>query len=661
MKMYKVLSHYPFQRGILNTVLIAALFLVVTLSPLAHSHGQGTEKSAEVLAVIAEQKNRAKELNQQLESLISDYKSAKATESSGLVNQLSTLAEERQQILFDLMENDPESVLKLTLPDLLQADLPDSVRGLFEHTEEVEGELVVQHEDHVDPNQSRFNYYLVTHSGERFSLHFAANPPGLVSGTSVRAHGAALNRSGTHAASETDSAMVVESGDTGILTLEKGSGGGSGGSSSVSMPSTLGEQRTLVILVNFQDAPVEPYTATFAQSMIFGTTSDFFLQNSYQQTWLSGNVLGWLTIAASSTVCDTATIATQAKSAATAAGVDLTAYSHYVYAFPQNACGFWGLSSVGGSPSESWLNGELKLGVTAHELGHGLGLFHSHALDCNVTTLGSSCATYEYGNMMDMMGASSFAHYNAFQKERLGWLNTGSSPQITTILASGAYTLEPIGSDSSGPKALKILKSTDPSTGKRTWYYVESRQAAGFDAGFAGNSNVINGVLIHLGTESNANSSDLLDMTPASGSTLYWDWNDPALEVGQSFEDIDAGMIITTDSVSASQTTVTVNLTGMPIKVAVSTDRSSYSLTQTVSMTATVSEGGAPVANSSVTFTITKTNGAIVTGTATTGSNGNATYKLRLSTKDPVGIYQAAAIATSNALSGNDATTFTVK
>jgi hypothetical protein len=74
------------------------------------------------------------------------------------------------------------------------------------------------------------------------------------------------------------------------------------------------------------------------------------------------------------------------------------------------------------------------------------------------------------------------AHFTAFQKERLGWLNAGVSPPITTVVSDGTYTLETYESAGSGPKALKILKSTDPSTGKRTWYYVESRQAIGFDA-----------------------------------------------------------------------------------------------------------------------------------------------------------------------------------
>src|SRR5258708_19447752 len=102
-------------------------------------------------------------------------------------------------------------------------------------------------------------------------------------------------------------------------------------------PYTLGAQSTLVILVNFQNDPAnEPYPVATAQSLVFGTASSFFLENSYQQTWLTGNVVGWFTIPLSSTTCNLTSIASYAQSAASAAGVNLTAYTHYVYPFPQN-------------------------------------------------------------------------------------------------------------------------------------------------------------------------------------------------------------------------------------------------------------------------------------------------------------------------------------
>ena len=96
---------------------------------------------------------------------------------------------------------------------------------------------------------------------------------------------------------------------------------------------------------------------------------------------------------------------------------------------------------------------------------------------------------------------------------------------------------------------------------------------------------------------------------------------------------------------------------GGTANLTVSTDQPSYTRNQTVSIKATVRSGGAPVANANVTFTVKKSTGAVVTATATTGSNGTAIYKLRLTKKDPVGIYEADA----GALSGSAATNFTVR
>jgi hypothetical protein len=333
----------------------------------------------------------------------------------------------------------------------------------------------------------------------------------------------------------------------------------------------------------------------------------------------------------------------------------LSDFKRKIYAFPQTGCGWWGLSSVGGNPSQSWINGTLDLGVTAHELGHGLGLWHSHSLDCGTTAvIGTNCSINEYGDIVDMMGASRLAHYNAFQKERLGWLNAGASPPIATVSSDGTYSIGDFESLASGPKALKILKSVNPSTGTKTWYYVESRKAVGFDDFLADEptQNILNGLLIRLGTEGNGDSSQLLDMTPFT-PVYYW-WYDPALVAGQTFTDPTNGLTISTSAVSSSGASVTVRF---GIAITVSADKTGYTRTDTVTLTATVSSNGAKVTNTGVKFLVKKPNGTVVAASATTNTKGIATYKLRLTKNDPLGIYEA----TASALSATATTSFTVR
>ena len=526
-------------------VLLFGFVLLAGASP-------GFAQDRVTLALTAE----AESLIQALVALNARHQLAGPAERSELLNELERVAAERQQLLASFIQDHSDEVLRLALPQGLRSSLPDQVQAYLEEQQTVEGELEVLHVDHKDPRKSHYRYFLTTPSGKRFSLHFVANPPSLLSGAKVRVHGVFLKRAGP--ADLTTGAMAVPDGVTNVETLA--AGGTSGSTSTTSglttvLPSTFGAQKTLVILVNFQDKATQPYTPDTARNIVFNTTSNFDLENSFQQAWLTGDVYGWYTIALDSTVCDSRQIASYAKQAATAAGVNLSAYTRYVYAFPDNACDWWGLGTVGGNPSQAWINGSLAKGV-GHEMGHNLGLYHSRGLECGTTTLGSNCTTIEYGDTLDKMGGTAAGHFNAFQKERLGWLNSASSPPILTVQAGGTYWLEPHETGPGvDPKALKILKSVDPTMGTKTWYYVEYRQAVGFDSFLSSNGNVLNGVVVHTGTENSGNSSDLLDMTPATSS-----WNDPALEIGQSFHDPDAGVTIAPTWANGSNAQVSVSI-----------------------------------------------------------------------------------------------------
>jgi len=620
---------------------------------------------------------------------------------------------------------------------------------------ELEGTLEVLHEDR-DPG-SRYRYFLQT-ATERLELLFAADAPALQTGDHVRARGRRTN--GTLALDSSSSVQTL----------------------AAALPNTFGGQKTILILVNFYDKATQPYSVATAQS-VMNTTSNFDMENSYAQTFLTGvtnpsataDIYGWFTINQSYTVCNYSTLASLAEQAATAAGADLSQYNRRVYAFPNNGCSWWGLGTVGGNPSKAWVNGSFQLRVVGHEMGHNLGLYHSHSLDCGSTVIGSNCTSSDYGDTLDIMGSSSY-HYNAYQKERMGWLNYNISPSLTTVQTDGIYWIAPYQPNDSDPKALKILKSIDPATLRKTYYYLEYRRAIGFDVGLSSNTNVMTGVVVHMGTESSGNSSYLLDMTPPTSS-----WSDPALVIGQSYSDPDAGVTFTvlaadstganvsvtfgggdgggttcaranptvTLSPSSQSTTVgssvsyTMTVTNndssgctasgfslgaaMPsgltgsfgssslsispgsssgttlmvssspslaagtysftatgtnstitsysgsatgvdtlvaptsISVSVSTDKASYSRNQSVTITATVNSSGLPVSGASVNFTLTKADGSLVSGSATTASNGAAVYKYRVKPKAPVGTYQVNANASLSGISGSATTSFVVQ
>jgi uncharacterized protein YfaS (alpha-2-macroglobulin family) len=94
--------------------------------------------------------------------------------------------------------------------------------------------------------------------------------------------------------------------------------------------------------------------------------------------------------------------------------------------------------------------------------------------------------------------------------------------------------------------------------------------------------------------------------------------------------------------------------------VAVATNQQTYSPGQTVSATATATYAGLPVPNVPVSFTFTKANGNVVTGSANTGSNGTAVYKVRLMKSDPAGIYMATASTTINTVPHSASKNFSV-
>jgi hypothetical protein len=149
--------------------------------------------------------------------------------------------------------------------------------------------------------------------------------------------------------------------------------------------------------------------------------------------------------------------------------------------------------------------------VTTHELGHNFGLWHSHSLDCGSVPFTPDCTSFvEYGDLWDSMGNCCFVdtpgHFNAVQKNLLGWMGSGRA--VTQTGGNATYTLSAFEAPGTGLRAVRVAPA-----GARS-YWLEKRSATGMDAFMSSYPEATTGVLVHIPEPADgANGSDLLDMT----------------------------------------------------------------------------------------------------------------------------------------------------
>ena len=452
-------------------------------------------------------------------------------------------------------------------------------------------------------------------------------------------------------------------------------------------PNVTGEQRHLVMLLNFQDQPANrPWTSDSVNN-VFQQTKQYWETVSYNQISFTWDLVGWYTAAINTSDCS-GNFRDAAENGARALGYEPNNYIHKVYIYPYRPCGAQGgitmvsTDSYGNTQSWVYMNGVADFYRIAHEIGHTFGFRHSNSLNCYGASFGSNCSNVEYGDYYDIMGYYNTGVVNSYHRDLAGWLG----PRIQTVTSDGTFVLTPTGNADDNLKAIRIPQSYDPVTNSTTYYYVEYRQPVGYDAFLSNNQSVTNGVLIRIGTiGSDVNKtgfgSQLLDMTPSTTG------RDEALAVGSSYVDTAIPLTVTLVSANALGATVTVQFgvqpsptptptptpvptptpsptptpTPVAVSVSVSTDRASYSANQTVSTRAVVSSAGMPMVGASVVVTLTKSNGSLVTMNGTTGSDGGVTVKYRINKKDPQGTYGDAAAATVSGGSASTATSFVVK
>ncbi|MFY8275182.1 Ig-like domain-containing protein [Pseudoalteromonas sp. SSDWG2] len=465
--------------------------------------------------------------------------------------QLVKLAQQRYANQFELLERDPSAVLRTILPQAKRNQLRAVSGDAMAKKASITGTLELVYQDAYESENDRLRYFLKSASQHtELFLPESARAQQLRSGQTLRASGWQFTQGHT-------SRLLLEQDSNALEVLAVGESSATSSSSSASVLSgTTGEQKVVVLALNFQDNPsLQPWTTQEVHDMVFGRVNDYYQEASYGQTWLTGDVFGYFTLALNTT-CDFSIIEQYAVQAAVDNGVDLNQYQRRVYMLPKNsACSWLGQGTIGGTPSTSWINGELNLKIIGHELGHNLGLRHAKRLNCGFDIYDEQCLVSNYGDSLDVMGKSE-GHFNVLNKERLGWLSAQSG-DIIAIDADGQYTLESYATAKAGQaKGLKVRRGTDATTSEPLWYYLEYRQAQGFDSFLAGKA-VTNGVLMHYNTAAeHIDSSILMDLTPYSS---LFDNDDAALEVGQTFVDATAGISVTTQWADENAANVSVS------------------------------------------------------------------------------------------------------
>ena len=179
----------------------------------------------------------------------------------------------------------------------------------------------------------------------------------------------------------------------------------------------------------------------------------------------------------------------------------------------------------------------------------------------------------ELGDAFSRMGGG-LGHYSARHKLQLGWLENGT--EIETVDESGVFTLSPLSSSVAGLKALRVRRAA----GSDEWLWVEYRQPIGPYEQYSPEQG-FSGALIHyegpLNKDPQKARTHILDLTPQSTKGVKGlrfkdsrDWDDPALAVGETWQDVFSSLTI--EVLSRTSDSLTISVRREPRCVSLSPD-----------------------------------------------------------------------------------------
>lgn len=468
----------------------------------------------------------------------------------------------RKVAMQKLMMTDPRSAIILFAPATLKQRFTKNATNCLERLATVTGKINVTEVDTFQELPSQRVFSLITNEGVVYNIFPSKENPQLSSGSVATVTGLQLDSIIAFNADPRANVTTTESGFTVVESAPDESS------------DALSADRTLLVLANYRNSMRPALTKLEAQSAVDQARA-YYVTNSYNQVQLSGlvdssasaDVVGWMTLGIDDPGCAPYVSpdmlpALEAAKNSLGGSIDLRQYKHIVWL--SNFGGCWGgLGTVGPNvfstpdgtteATQAWVDVGTAVSVIrttynlTHELGHNFGSSHARRWSCPGTIDISSptCTSIEYGDIYDVMGYRSEAteiilpELNAMHRIVNGWLPVS---QVTTVLTSGRYSIEPMETSSTGTKALKIRRAQNDAL------YIEYRQPLGFDANISViGDKIYSGALLHFYQIS---PSRLI--TPhIFGSTL---------PVGQTFRDPATNTTITTVSATATALTVDISV-----------------------------------------------------------------------------------------------------